>query len=323
MKVHLDTDLGGDPDDGCALALLLGWPDAEVLAVTTNLDHKGRRAGCVSHCLTLAGRGDVPVVAGAGTTLAGERHDPTWGDPRYWPDPPPARPAAEGAATARLRRSIDEGATIICIGALTNLARVEQEDPGRLDKVPVVVMGGWVEPLGSGLPPWGPDRDWNLQCDPEAAGIVLASGADLTLVTIPATIGVQLRRAHLARLGASGPLGALLARQSEAWAEDRALGDLAATHGGLAPDMVNFHWDPVTCAVALAWPVATTAEVRLHTDVVDRQVRCRPDPAGRPVRHVSAVDAEAFTKMWLDCAERVGAVLHRDAGSTGAGPDAQ
>ncbi len=26
--VHLDTDLGGDPDDVAALALLLGWPGA-------------------------------------------------------------------------------------------------------------------------------------------------------------------------------------------------------------------------------------------------------------------------------------------------------
>jgi hypothetical protein len=27
VLVHLDTDIGGDPDDVCALAMLLGWPD--------------------------------------------------------------------------------------------------------------------------------------------------------------------------------------------------------------------------------------------------------------------------------------------------------
>jgi hypothetical protein len=34
VKIHLDTDLGGDPDDGCALALLLGWPGVDGAAFT-------------------------------------------------------------------------------------------------------------------------------------------------------------------------------------------------------------------------------------------------------------------------------------------------
>ncbi len=31
VLVHLDTDIGGDPDDVCALAMLLGWPDVEIV----------------------------------------------------------------------------------------------------------------------------------------------------------------------------------------------------------------------------------------------------------------------------------------------------
>ncbi len=31
MKVHLDTDFGGDPDDACAMAMLLGWPGIEII----------------------------------------------------------------------------------------------------------------------------------------------------------------------------------------------------------------------------------------------------------------------------------------------------
>ena len=38
VRVHLDTDLGGDPDDVCALSMLLGWPDVEVVGITTVLD---------------------------------------------------------------------------------------------------------------------------------------------------------------------------------------------------------------------------------------------------------------------------------------------
>jgi purine nucleosidase len=65
VRVHLDTDLGGDPDDACALAMLLGWPDVEVVGVTTTIDPDGRRAGCVAELLEIAGRSDIPVVAGA------------------------------------------------------------------------------------------------------------------------------------------------------------------------------------------------------------------------------------------------------------------
>ncbi len=31
MRIHLDTDLGGDTDDACALAMLLGWPGVELV----------------------------------------------------------------------------------------------------------------------------------------------------------------------------------------------------------------------------------------------------------------------------------------------------
>src|SRR5215471_13488469 len=65
IKVHLDTDIGGDIDDLCALALLLNWPDVEITGITTVLEHGGKRAGYARYALALAGRGEVPVAAGA------------------------------------------------------------------------------------------------------------------------------------------------------------------------------------------------------------------------------------------------------------------
>ena len=44
MLVHLDTDLGGDTDDACALALLLGQAGVELAGITTVADRAGRRA---------------------------------------------------------------------------------------------------------------------------------------------------------------------------------------------------------------------------------------------------------------------------------------
>jgi hypothetical protein len=56
VKLHLDTDLGGDIDDLCALGMLLDWPGVELLAVTTVADDRGRRAGAARYALDLAGR---------------------------------------------------------------------------------------------------------------------------------------------------------------------------------------------------------------------------------------------------------------------------
>jgi inosine-uridine nucleoside N-ribohydrolase len=35
MRLHVDTDFAGDPDDACALAMVLGWPGVELVGVTT------------------------------------------------------------------------------------------------------------------------------------------------------------------------------------------------------------------------------------------------------------------------------------------------
>jgi inosine-uridine nucleoside N-ribohydrolase len=56
VRLHLDTDFAGDTDDSAALAMLLGWPGAEVVGVTTAADPGGWRAGYVHRLLELAGR---------------------------------------------------------------------------------------------------------------------------------------------------------------------------------------------------------------------------------------------------------------------------
>src|SRR5205823_5069410 len=95
VRVHLDTDLGGDPDDACALAMLLGWPGIELVGVTTTIDPGGRRAGCVAELLKIAGRSDIPVVAGAEASMTTLRRE--WavsdGDDRHWLRPVQARPS--------------------------------------------------------------------------------------------------------------------------------------------------------------------------------------------------------------------------------------
>ena len=306
MKVHLDTDLGGDPDDACALVMLLGWPGVEIVGITTSLEVAGRRAGCVSHYLQLAGRTDIPVVAGAGSSLTtGRTFDPTWGDERYWPTGISPHPSPPGAALDLLDGNVSDGATVVAIGVQTNLALLEIIRPGSLSGVRVVAMGGWLGGPGAGLPVWGPERDWNVQCDTRAAEVV-AGAADLTLVTMPVSMRAHLRGRDLPRLRSAGPVGSLLARQSEAYAHDSDRSALAAANSGLPGDLVNFHWDPVTCAVAVGWPGAELAErivrPRLQGGVLD----FRDDPEGRPTTVTVDIDSDAFGERWLRCVEAVG-----------------
>jgi inosine-uridine nucleoside N-ribohydrolase len=303
MRIHLDTDLGGDTDDACALAMLLGWPDVEIVGITTVADAGGRRAGYVTHCLKLAGREDIPVAAGASVSLTTLRSaDPVIGDERHWPGTATARPASPGAALDLLDRSIERGATVVAIGPYTNLALLEVARPGSLARASVVAMGGWIHPPADGLPTWGPEMDWNMQWDTRAATIVVTR-ARLTLVPLPVTLKAHLRTADLPRLRASGPLGELLAQQGEAHAQYYAMSELGRAHLGLPDDLLNFHYDPVACAVAAGWPGAVLAEMRIRSALVSEVMRLSTDQWGHPVRVVVDIDGPGFTQRWLDAVE--------------------
>ncbi|MEQ7127010.1 nucleoside hydrolase [Actinopolymorpha sp. B11F2] len=305
MRIHLDTDLGGDPDDICALGLLLGWPDVEIVGITTTIDPGGRRAGYAAYCLDLVGRRDIPLAAGAELSLTTLRSaDPIVDDERYWPRTAVPLPARPGEALDLLQQSVELGATIVGIGPCTNLAMLEVSRPGLLGRAPVVVMGGWVHPPDDGLPAWGPDMDWNVQWDARAADIV-AQTADLTLATLPGTMKGHLRTADLPRLRAAGPFGELLAQQAEVYGRDNGLRELGRAHSGLPDDLLNFHWDPLTCAVAVGWEGVEVTEHRLQPVLDNHVLRFHPTSDGRAIKVLDDVDGDAFTDIWLAAVESI------------------
>jgi inosine-uridine nucleoside N-ribohydrolase len=307
VRVHLDTDFGGDPDDACALAMLLGWPGVEVVGVTTCLDVAGYRASYVAHLLALAGREGIPLAAGAGVSLTTRLvADPVLDDERFWPRHLAPRPSPPGAAPDMLLASIEAGATVVAIGPQTNLALLEVLRPGSLARAPIVAMGGWIGPPAPGLPAWGPERDFNVQWDVRAAEIVAAGAGDLTLATLTAALKAHLRAADLPRLRAAGPVGALLARQSEAHAEAEGMAMLGRAHASLPDDLLNVHYDPVACAASLGWSGLTMEERRLRAVQDGGTLRFAPDPRGRPVRTLVDLDGAAFAERWLVAVEAVG-----------------
>ena len=154
LKLHLDTDIGGDIDDLCALAMVLNWPGIELLAVTTNCDDEGRRAGYARYALALAGHAAIPVAAGADVALGCYRVHPGVPDEkRYWPEPVVPAPGPLDAALDLLERSIEQGAIIAAIGAYTNLALLEERSPGILQRGKLFLMGGQIFPPREGFLP--------------------------------------------------------------------------------------------------------------------------------------------------------------------------
>src|SRR5690606_10751072 len=100
-----------------------------------------------------------------------------------------------------------------------------------------------------------------------------------------------------------GPAGRLLAAQAVAWSKDRQLPALGAAHPGLADDLVLFHWDPLTCAVAAGWDGWEAETVRFTTELRDDVLHFEPDPLGGLTRVVTSVDAAGFTDLWRGCIE--------------------
>src|SRR5437660_10622303 len=104
-KIHLDTDIGGDMDDVCALAMLLKWPDLQITGVTTVSDQQGRRAGYVQYVLSLVERTDIPCAAGADVSGGYYRYELGYPpDEENWPEPITPRPGSPDKAVSLLKR---------------------------------------------------------------------------------------------------------------------------------------------------------------------------------------------------------------------------
>jgi inosine-uridine nucleoside N-ribohydrolase len=301
MDIHLDTDIGGDMDDLCALALALRWPGANLIGVTTAAEAAGRRAGYAHYTLRLAGRADIPVAAGADATTHGYRYQPTYlPDAPLWPDPIAPRPAPIGDALRLLKRSIEAGAVIVGLGPYTNFRLLDEAWPGILRAANITLMGGYLQPPRVGYPQWDNSVDYNVQTDVRSARYMLEHANPL-LIMIRETIETALVGADLPAVRAAGLLGALLARQGAAWPSlNPENADYHRDYPAIPPDFVNFQHDPLAVAIALGWDGATIEELPLTLVEENGWLRERVDPAGRPTRVVTAIDAPRFNRLWVD-----------------------
>jgi len=302
-KIHLDTDLGGDIDDFCALVMLLHWEGVELSGITTVAEAKGRRAGYVRHILELEGRKDIPIAAGADVSQGYYRY-PELGYPdeeRYWSKPVTPSPNPREDAIQLLKQSIEQGATIIAIGPFTNLYLLDLQYPGILMEANLFLMGGYVYPIRPGFPQWGNEMDWNIQVDVNSAQHVIEH-SNPTLIPLSITVETALRRTYLDDLRDSGALGQLLAQQARAYAVDEQNEmKLGESCEGLPNDIINFLHDPLACAIALGWKDGVEIkETSLLLEEKAGWLHERIDPSGKPIRIVTKLDGPRFNEFWLN-----------------------
>ena len=302
-KVHLDTDMGGDMDDLCALAMLLRWSaDIHLTGVTTVAEANGRRAGYVRYILGLDGRHNTPVAAGANVSEGYYRYAELGypDEQRYWPEAINPSPNDLEVALRLLKQSIEQGATIIAIGPFTNLYLLDLKYPGILRQAKLFLMGGYIHTIRPGFPNWGNDSDWNIQVDVRSAKHVLEN-SNPTLIPLTVTVETALRRAYLPDLRRADRLGQLIARQAEAFALDeqneKKYGESCE---GLPNDIINFLHDPLACAIALGWAEGVEIEeVPLMFEEKDGWLYERLHNSGKSVSVVTKVDGARFNELWF------------------------
>ena len=214
IPILVDCDPGHD--DAIALLLALASPEVELVGVTTVAGNQTleKTTANALRVLEFAGRGDVPVAAGADRPLlrepsvAAHVHGETGLDGPDLP-PPQGAPVSEHAVdflAARITESATP-ATLVPLGPLTNVALLLARYPGVLTSIDrVVLMGG-----ATGLGNITPAAEFNIWADPEAAARVFDSGLDLTIVGLDVTHQALMMDEDAERLRSSGRTGRMVA----------------------------------------------------------------------------------------------------------------
>lgn len=207
-RVLIDTDPG--QDDGVAILLALASPSeidvVGLIAVAGNVP-LARTAANALKLLEVAQRTDIPVYAGCPRPLmrvlvtAEHVHGATGLDGPFWPEPTVPLQARHGVdhLIEVLGAASPASVTLCMLGPLTNLAMALVKAPEIVRGIDeIVLMGGAYFEVGNITPA----AEFNIYVDPEAAAIVLACGAPITMLPLDVTHQVLSTPERLARIEA-------------------------------------------------------------------------------------------------------------------------
>ncbi|UCC69231.1 MAG: nucleoside hydrolase [Armatimonadota bacterium] len=196
LRVILDTDIGDDVDDAYALALLVRSPEVQLEAVTMSTGRLAAKANIARRLLDLGGLEDVPVYRGLpGPGPITEPKQAEWARDHH-----SRGVIGDEAATELVRRASASPGEIVllAIGPLTNLGAALDQDPDfgrRLRQL--ILMGG---SLVHGYDYGAKSAEHNIAHDACASQKVFKCGANLVVVPLDATNGLQVTPRRMAQL---------------------------------------------------------------------------------------------------------------------------
>jgi purine nucleosidase len=311
-RIILDTDVamgapGSDIDDGFAIALAVDLAGQSLELVTTvngNTDVETSTLLAID-LLERLGRTDIPVVKGARTPLMRPVHDHPARDrvggvrkrlAHHTPVPGRAAIAIIDCILANPGEI-----TLVAIGPLTNVALALALEPAITSAVKeIVVMGGAFMRTTTVLAMPG---EFNVWADPEAAAIVLNSGAPLRFTGLDVTLQVHIDRGDADRLIATGrPFATYAGECAHAWIDY-----LAEAYPGQDVHSAPMH-DPLAVAVVSRPHLVTWRPARVEVEVaspITRGVTVADLLASRNPPHANClvgteVDAAGFLEFFLD-----------------------
>lgn len=321
QRVIIDTDIGTDVDDALAITLALALEEIELIGLTIVDADVDTRARMAARLLGMAGRSDVPVAKGSSEPLNGGRM-PTWLghegkgllDMDY--SGPDAPILEQDAADFIIEESRKEPLHVVCIGAVSNLARALAKDPQlpeRLERV--TSMGGLIRESAF-TPEW--DRffeetgirpahlDHNTASDPEAALQMARKSPSMTWVTGELTFTTYLHRSGLEKIAAiDTPLAQALVNMVEIWNRDwlRPVLFYPGAQFPMPDDAVACLHDPLTIASLSPRPWLTLEPLKLRFEIEGdyfRVFEASAEDAERTQNVSTAVDRPAFEAFYVD-----------------------
>lgn len=298
MLAILDTDIGTDVDDTLALALILASPEIDLIGITCVYGQVDLRARIALKLLQLAGIDDIPVYTGASNPLLNL-------DKIYWgghegtvllSDDDANLMPQDTFAVDYLVEAIHKNPNeihVLAIGPLTNIAMALQKSPDIADKIAgLTIMGGVIRGYNDlNLP----IAEHNIQCDPEAAHVVLTSSIPITLVPLNITVQTTVDQTSVERIRADGSaFHKAVARELETYPR-------LLQYGKTSPH------DPLAVATLIQPDIVTTRQVSAVVDISQHKgrgaIHFTANPGGN-IALVETVHSENFKALLLSRLEK-------------------
>lgn len=289
VRVIIDNDFSGDPDDLYQLVHHVLSPNVDIRAVVASHLRDGDPfdPGPRSASNALAVARDVFARMGLeddGVLVRGAEHAlEAAGSPLL-------SPAVDAIIREALREDTDQPLYYLAGGGLTDLASALLIEPRIGERMTVVWIGGNEHPALACPPPNGMPIEYNLLIDVAAAQIVF-NQSSMTIWQIPRDVYRQCLVSHAElrlRVAATGPLGRYL------YDETQLVIDRTAAQGRGPAETYALGDSPLVLLTALQSTFEADPSSSSHTVMPTPQLQAdgsySPRPDARPMRVYTQVD---------------------------------